>query len=226
MMITFRWLATLALLSTAPVAAQSAPSARDLLVQASFIDRDKASALGKVELVLAGGDRVVGDEQSVVRATALGYRAKLTGSRTDLGAARKLYEAVIRVQPRNAEAQLGLGAWHLGVVGRAGGILGRVFGASRGAGNAALDRAVALGGDRAFYAGLAALLRIRADPRDARGRQLAEQAVRAATPTALDRILHRAAQAILVELRTGDPAGAKRAAGRLLPFGTIPGYAD
>lgn len=210
--------AAVAVLAT-PAVAQTP---RDLLTQASFGDRDKGVALRHVQTALAGlgGD---GGENALMRATALGYRAKLTGSRSDLSAARKLFDALVAVQPRNAEGQLGLGAWHLATINRTGSLLGRVFGASRGVGNAALDRAVALGGDHALFAGLAALLRINADPSDARGRQLAEQASRAGATTTLDRIMQRSANAILVPLRAGDRRAAAALAERLLPFGQIDG---
>lgn len=207
-------------LTPAPTAA--AETLRDQLTQASFGDRDRAVALKRVEAVIADLRDNVGAEAAILRATALGYRAKLTGSRSDLSSARKNYEAALATQPRNAEAQLGLGAWHMSVIGKAGAILGRVFGASRGKGEVALDNAVALGGDRAFFPGLAALFRIRDNPADARGRQLAEQAVKAGTPTGLDRIMQRSAGAVLVQLRAGRRNEARVLAQRLLPMGSIP----
>ena len=65
------------------------------------------------------------------------------------------------------------------------------------------------------------LARLNPDPTDPRGRQRAEQATRAATPGPLDRILQRAAAAVLVPVRAGDTAETKRTAHRLLPFGTF-----
>lgn len=219
------WIAaTAAIMSACPAAASEGE--RDLLTQASFVDRDKAAALRRVQAVVTAVEGDTALEAVLMRATALGYRAKLTGSRSDLGASRKLYEALVKVAPRHAEAQLGLGAWHLGVLSKAGTLLGKMLGANRGAGNAALDRAVALGGDRAFYAGIAGLLRVKADPDDPRGRQLVEQAARAGTPTALDRILNRHAGTVLALLRAGRDKAAQDGAARLLPFGTIPGMAD
>lgn len=199
----------------------AADGAREQLTQASFGDRDRGTALKRVQGVLAGVRGEAGGEAALVRATALAYRAKLTGSRSDLADARKLYDTLVAAQPRNADVQLGLGAWHLSVVNKAGGLLGRVFGASRAKGEAALDQAVALGGDHAFYPGLSALLRLKADPTDARGRQLAEQAARAGTATPLDRILQRAANALLTPLRTGRKDQVKAIAQRWLPFGAF-----
>lgn len=222
MRIAWRAAAAVALCSLTPVAA-SAESLREQLTQASFGDHDKATALKRVEAVIADLRDNVGAEAAILRATALGYRAKLTGSRSDLASARRNYEAAVAAQPRNAEAQLGLGAWHLSVIGKTGALLGRVFGANRGKGQAALDTAVALGGDRAFYPGLAALFRLRDDAEDARGRQLAEQAVKAAAPTGLDRIMQRSAGAVLAQLRAGHRAQARALAQRLLPMGALDG---
>lgn len=200
-----------------PAAAQTAN--RELLTQASFGERDKGTALRKVQTAVAATDRDTSYEGRLIRATALGYRAKLTGSRGDLTAAKALFDAVVRANPRDPDAQLGLGAWHLATLNKTGGLLGRVFGANRAAGNTALDKAVALGGNHAFYPGLAALFRLKADPGDARGRQLVEQAARAGAATPLDRIMQRAAVAVLAPLRAGNAAQVRTTAHRLLPFG-------
>lgn len=206
----------------APVQAQSA---RDILTQASFADIDQASALRRV----SGAYNVAGaalrhapedHEALLMRALALGYRAKLTGNRTDAIAARHQFEALITLNPRDAEAQLALGAWHIGGVKKLGAIMGRAaIGAQRGIGFSALDKAVALGGDRALFPGLAGLLRLELDPRDPRGRTLAEAAARAGVSTPLDRIMQRAAAAILNPLRAGDTQAVRRLASQSLPFG-------
>jgi hypothetical protein len=80
---------------------------------------------------------------------------------------------------------------------------------------------VALGGDRALYPGLSALLRLELDPEDARARQLAEAASRAAAPTLIDRTMQRAAAAILVPIRAGRTDEVRRLAAELLPFGRL-----
>lgn len=202
-----------------PAFAQSAN--RELLTQASFAERDRGAALRKVQVAVAATERDTSYEGRLIRATALGYRAKLLGSRSDLTAAKALFEAVVRANPRDPDAQLGLGAWHLATLNKTGGLLGRVFGANRAAGNGALDKAVALGGNHAFYPGLAALFRLKSDPRDPRGRQLAEQAARATVATPLDRIMQRAALAVLTPLRAGNNAQIRATAHRLLPFGAF-----
>jgi hypothetical protein len=205
-----------------PAAAQSA---RDLLAQAAFQDRSQSAALARVDraraLALATAQRLPDDQDAAVLAAgALAYRAKLTGSRTEAIEARRQLEAVAARFPRNAEAQIALGGWHLGVIAKVGRLVGRaVAGAQKGVGLAATERAVALGGNRAFFTGLAGLLRIEADPADPRGRALLDQATQAAAPGALDRIIQRNAGAVLASLKQGDTKTARALADRLLPFG-------
>lgn len=214
-----------AMMVSAPCAAQSA---RDILTQASFNDRDPVDALSKVTQAQALASATLrrdptDREALLMQATALGYRAKLTGSRTDAVGARRQFEALIARDPRNAEAQLAFGAWHMGAIARVGRMVGRaLLGAQKPVALAALDRAVALGGDRALFPGLAALLRLQADPDDARGRQLTEAAAHAGVATPLDRLMQRGAVAMLATLHGGDAAAIRRLASQLLPMGRLP----
>lgn len=218
----------MALLLAPQVAAAFPETPRDTLLQASFVDRDKSTALTHVTAVqqatAAALKKAPGDwEAALIQTTATGYRAKLTGSRQEAIVARKQFEALVKRDPRNAEAYLGLGAWHVGAVYRLGRMMSRAaLGAQKDVGLASLDRAVALGGGRATFAGLAALLRLELDPGDAKGRALAEVATRAAAPTRFDRIMQRACTAVLVPLRAGDTKQTRTLAARLLPFGQLP----
>ena len=206
----------------------SAETARDVLTQASFNARSKPVALQSI----AEADRLAGlvllrapddREALLMQATARSYRAKMNGSRADAIAARKMFEALAARAPRDPEPQLGLGAWHMGAVFKLGGMIGRAaLGAQKSAGLAALDRAVAGGGDRAIYAGVSALLRLEQDAGDPKGRALAEMASRAATPTPFDRAMRRAAALMLASIQAGNAAATKALAARLLPFGQIP----
>ncbi len=220
----FARLTLAALAVTAPAVAE-AQSARDLLVQAAFEDRSKPVALAKIERARVAASAAYArnpDDQdaAVVAATALGYRAKLNGNRGEAIAARRAFEGAVARFPRNAEANVALGAWHIGVIVTYGRIVGRAaVGAQKNVGIAALDRAVALGGNRAMFAGLAALLRLEIDPEDPRGRALAEQASRAPTPTTIDRYMQRACTAVLVPIRSGDDKQVRAIADRLLPLG-------
>ena len=222
-----RVMAAIAAAATIWAAPALAETPRDLLTQAGFVDRDRATALARVNLAAQQATATLakapGDQEAaLMQAMANGYRAKLTGSRGQAIAARKQYEALVARYPRSAEAQAALGAWHVGVIAKLGALVGRaVAGAQRSAGFAALDRSVAMGGNRAMFAGLAGLLRIELDPRDARGRTLIEMASKAPAPTTLDVFVRRAAAAVLVPLAAGDTDTARDLADKLLPFGQI-----
>lgn len=220
----WHFVAPLALFAAAPALAETP---REMLTHASFQDRDKATALRHVVQAHAAATAALARnpanrEAALMQATALGYRAKLTGSRGDAVAARKAMERLVATHPRDAERQLALGAWHMGAVHRLGRIVARAaLGASKPVGMGALDRAVALGGDRALFPGIAALLRLEQDPKDAGARALVEAAARGSTPTALDRHLQAGARAVLAPLRAGDAAATKRTAARYLPLGWV-----
>jgi hypothetical protein len=214
------------LLLLAPAAAGSSPS-RDGLTQTVFTVRDKAAALTQLAAAEAGANAVLarapGDSDALLtRAMAIGYRAKLTKSRSDALACRAQFEALVARNPRDPEAQAALGGWHIDAVEALGGLTARAaLGARKAAGYEATDRAVALGGDRALFTGLAALLRLSLDPEDARGASLAEVATRGTTPTTLDRMMQRRAAEMVTILKGGDRRLVKAMAKRLLPLGQI-----
>ena len=224
---TWTGVALVASACACPAGAQTALSARDLLTRASFSDASKDAALARIgEAQAAAGAalrRSPNDPEALLmQASALGYRAKLTGSRADAIDARKRFEARVARDPRNAEAQMALGAWHIGAVNRLGGFVGAtVLGAKKKVGFEALDRSVALGGDHALYPGLAALLRLELDPDDPRGRALAQIASRAGATTLLDRLMQRSCVAVLAQLQAGRMDAVKTLASKLLPFGRL-----
>ena len=217
--------ATIAVCAVASSVPARAETPRELLTQAGFVDRDRGVALARIDKAAAVAGQALSrspndQEAAIMQAMANGYRAKLLGNRGQAIAARKQYEALVTRYPRNAEAQAALGAWHVGVIAKLGRFVGRaVAGAQKATGFEALDRSVALGGNRAMFAGLAGLLRLELDPNDARGRALVETASKAPTPTAIDGFIKRAAIAVLVPLRAGDANATKTLADKLLPFG-------
>lgn len=204
-----------------------ATTARQALVDAAFTTTDKAVALtqiGRAEatnaavLARAPSDR----EALMVRAMATGYRAKLERDRKDALEARRMFEILAAADPRDAEAAAAVGAWHIDAVTELGGMIaGAVLGANRAKGLAAMDRAVTLGGNRAMFPALAALLRLSLNPDDKRAQGLAEAATRGATPHPLDRLMQRSAVAVLVPLRAGNGRAAQALARQLLPFGRV-----
>jgi hypothetical protein len=214
-----------ALLISSPAAAESA---RDLLTSAAFATSDRAAALAKVEAALREANATLArkpkDHEALLQqAIAIGYRGKLKRSPADAKAARRAFEALVAARPRDPEAQLAIGGWHLAAIVEIGPLLARtVLGARKGPGIQSVDRAVALGGGRALFPAYASMLRIRLDPNDvATARRLAEAATKARAPTTLDRIMQRHAAAVLVPLRAGNGKAAAALAKKLSPFGRI-----
>ena len=217
------------------VAALAAPSAhaetpRELLTMAAFQAPTKAKALALVQQALSASDRILAarpsdHEATLQRGVAIGYRAKLTRSRSDARAALAIFEGLAARNPRDAEAQMVIAGWHLDSIEELGSLVARTALGARGqVGDAALERGVALGGNRAFYAGVGALMKIRRDPGAvAEARRWAELAAAAPAPTPLDVQMKRAAGAILPALRSGDGKGAAALARKLLPFGRLAG---
>lgn len=203
-----------------------AATPREMLIQASFQTADKAAALALVTQAIAAAEAQLAAnpndrEAQFQRIIGIGNRAKLTRSPADAKTAHYLLDAYGAANPRDPEGQLAIASWHLDTI-DAGFLATTLLGAKRDIGLAALDRAVMLGQGRAFFAGFAALMRIRNDPRDlARARALAEAAAAAPTPTPLDRLARRDAQALLIPLRAGDGKAAAALARKLLPMGRI-----
>jgi hypothetical protein len=215
-----------ALLVSSPAEAQSP---RDLLTSAAFATTDKAAALAKVEAALRAANatlaRKPNDHEALLqKAIAIGYRGKLKRSAADAKTARRAFQALVAARPRDPEAQLAIGGWHLASIVEIGPLLARtVLGARKGPGIQGVDRAVALGGGRALFPAYASILRIRIDPDDvATARRLAEAAVKGRATNALDRIMQRHAAALLVPLRAGNGEAAAALAKKLSPFGRLP----
>jgi hypothetical protein len=205
-----------------------AEDARDILTSAAFTPSPKATALARVNQALDLADaackRDPRDQNArLQRALAISYRGKLNRSRSDLLAARADLERVVAADPRNPEAHMALGAWHLGMVIELGSLLARsMFGARTATGLAELDRALALGSDRASIPVLASMHRIQLDPSDVAGaRRLAEMAVAARATTPFERIMQRQAVLFLPSLRPGNGKAAAAIAKSLLPFGRV-----
>jgi len=205
----------------------AAATPSQILTEAAFQTRDKGKALAQI----AEADRAAAaliaanpaDRDAVfVRAMALGYRAKLKRSRQEAHAALKQFESLAAANPRDPEAVICVGTWHLDSIVDLGGFLaGVAIGAKKAAGIAMTDRAVALGGNRAMFSGLAALLRLSIDPADPRGRKLAEMASTGLVQTPLDRIFQRNAATLMATVRNGDNDATRKLARELLPFGRL-----
>jgi len=223
----FRALAFATVLAVSCNSAQ-AQSARDILTSAAFTPSNATTALTRINQALAAADAAIAqnprDQNArLQRALAISYRGKLTRSRADLVAARRGFEAAVAADPRNPEAHMALAGWHLGIVIELGPLVARtMLGARTATGLAALDRSLALGGDRAAIASLASLQRIQIDPADIAGaRRLAELAAAADASTPFDRIMQRQATVLVASLRGGNGRTAAATAKLLMPFGRV-----
>ena len=219
----FKWLMAAAIVVAAPA---MAATPREMLIQAAFQATDKAQALALVNQAIeqaeAGLRANPRDKEAFFQhAMGIGYRAKLTRKPADAKASRKMFEQFVAQYPRDPEAQIAIGGWHLDAI--ADGFLATtVLGAKKDIGVASVDKATQLGGDRAFFKGFAAMMHIRLDPKNVGvARTLAEQASRGSTLTPLDRIGKRDADALLIPLRSGDGKAAAQLARKLLPFGRL-----
>ncbi|WP_159980644.1 MULTISPECIES: hypothetical protein [unclassified Novosphingobium] len=220
-------LAMSAMLAAAPATAM-AQTPRELLTIAAFQAPTKPRALALIGQAITASDRILasrpGDREATLqRGVAIGYRAKLTRSRSDARTSLGIFERLAAENPRDPEAQMVIAGWHLDAIDQLGAFIARTaLGAKAQVGEAALARAVALGGDRAFYPGLAAMMQIRRNDTDVvQARRWAEAAATGQTPTPLDTLMKRAALAILPALRTNDGGAAAALSRKLLPFGKM-----
>jgi len=211
-------------LVTLPGIAQ-AESGRDMLVQTAFVVRDRSVALTQLAGVEAAAASTLakapGDSEALLsRAMATSYRAKLTHSRSEALSAKAQFEALVAKNPHDAEALAALGAWHLSAVKALGALVARGgLGARKAVGLDAIDRALAAGGDRALFPGIAGLLRLAIDPGDARGAALIGQAAHAGAATPVDRLIQRRAAQLELVLKGGNAKLIQALANRLLPLG-------
>lgn len=215
-------------ITIAATAGVSAATPRETLIRAAFMTHDKAEALMLVNQAYAQTRTTLAQspndgEAKLQQALAIGYRGQLSRSLGDAKAAHAALAALAAANPRDPEAQVAIAGWHLTAVGDLGNFLARsVLGASRSAGLASLDQAVALGGNHAFFPGYAALIRIKLNSSDtAAVLQLARRSAADQATTPIDRILQRAAVRLIPLLQAGDGAGASKLAAQLLPFGAL-----
>jgi hypothetical protein len=224
-----RFIVPVAIVATlACVAPAQSATPREDLIRAAFSTRDKGQALTLVNQAISESQAILaqtpGDhEAKLQQALGIGYRGQLKRSPTDAKAAHSLIQTLANSDPRDPETQVALAGWHLTAVGDLGNFLARtVLGASRDAGFSALDKAVALGGNRAFFPGYAALIRIKLDSSDtATPLRLAQRAAASPATSPLDRVMQRAAARIIPLLQSGNGSAASDLAKQLLPFGSV-----
>lgn len=201
---------------------------RATLIIASFetTDRDRAKTLVDqadhdfdAALQLAPNDL----DAQLQKATAVGYRAKLSKSPGLGKETRSRMEAVLARDPSNGLAWASLGGWHAGAVATIGKFLaGTVLGANTKV--AITDFETALVKDPknpvhpSFY-GLT-LLDLGADNAP-RALQVLQMAARDPARDAYEALLKKAVAQVIPLLTSGDIKGAQTLARRLLPFGKL-----
>jgi hypothetical protein len=216
------------LFAVAAVAGATAATPRETLIRAAFLTHDKTQALTLVNEAYAETKTTLAQtpndgEAKLQQALAIGYRGQLSRSLGDAKAAHAALASLAAANPRDPEAQVAVAGWHLTAVGDLGNFLAHsVLGASRSAGFASLDQAVSLGGNHAFFAGYAALIRIKLNSSDtANALKLAQRSAAGQATTPIDRILQRAAVRLIPLLQAGNGAAASKLAAQLLPFGSL-----
>ncbi|MEO0501587.1 MAG: hypothetical protein AAF205_13730 [Pseudomonadota bacterium] len=132
-------------------------AARSTLVIAAYEVDTKKKALQLIDEALADADAALALKPGHVGATlqkaiGTGYRAQLTHSAGGAKRARRLMEYAARQEPDNPLAQVSLGGWHSGAIGRLGRFMGStLLGAKRDKALAAFDRAVMLDDEDPIY---------------------------------------------------------------------------
>lgn len=201
---------------------------RATLIIASFetIDRDQAKA--QIEAADHDFDAALAaapssEEAALMKATAVGYRGKLSKSPGLAKETRARMEAVLARDPNYGLAWSSLAGWHAGAVVALGKFLaGTVLGASTKVALADFETGLAKDPKNpvqyAFYA--LTLLDLGTD-NGARATQLLRTLASLPTHDAYEGLLKRETAQVLPLLTAGDVKGAQALARRLLPFGKL-----
>lgn len=117
------WLGAALFAAMMAASPSTAETAREVLAQASFSDRDPDDALKRITAAQALATAALKHnpddrEAQLMQATALGYRARRNGSRSDAIAARKLFEAMVardsRARRRSSRSAHGMSVRYSG----------------------------------------------------------------------------------------------------------------
>ncbi len=203
-------------------------SGRSSLALACFETTNPSRALQLVDAAEHDFDAALAkapgnNEALLQKATAIGYRAKLTKSGGQAKEARRLFEAAVAREPNNALAWASIAGWHAASVATLGKfIASTVLGAKLD--TAMKDFDIALAKDprnplnRVFYAFTLLDLDTGNAPRAA---ALLREADRLPPRDGIEALTKRGVAEVLPLLDHGDVKGARATARRLLPFGTF-----
>lgn len=201
---------------------------RSTLTIACFETPDSARALQLVDVAERDFDAALAkapgnNEALLQKATAIGYRAKLTKSGGQAKEARRLFEAAVAREPNNALAWASIAGWHAASVATLGKfIAGTVLGAKLD--TALKDFDISLVKDprnplnRVFYA--FTLLDLGTE-NASRAATLLREASGMTPRDGIEALTKRGVAEVLPLLDHGDVKAAREKARRLLPFGTF-----
>ncbi len=201
---------------------------RATLIVASFdtTDRDRAKTLVDqadhdfdAALALAPDNL----EAQLQKATAVGYRAKLSKSPGLGKETRARMEAVLARDPSNGLAWASLGGWHAGAVATIGKFLaGTVLGANIKVAITDFDTAIAKDPKNPVHPAFYGLTLLDLGPDNApRALQVLQMAARDPARDAYEGLLKKAVAQVIPLLTSGDVKGAQAMARKLLPFGKL-----
>jgi len=201
---------------------------RATLIVASFdtTDRDRAKTLvdqadHDFDAALALAPDNLGAQ--LQKATAVGYRAKLSKSPGLGKETRSRMEAVLARDPSNGLAWASLGGWHAGSIATIGKFLaGTMLGANLKVAITDFDTAIAKDPKNPVHPAFYGLTLLDLDAGNApRALQVLQMAARDPARDAYEGMLKKAVAQVIPLLTAGDVKGAQTLARRLLPFGKL-----
>ena len=201
---------------------------RSTLTIASFQVTDKAKATAMVEAAERDFDAALAKapnnlEAALQKATAIGYRAKLTQSRGLAKETRTRFEAVLAKEPNNGLAWASVAGWHAGSVATLGRfVAGAVLGAKLDTAIRDFDTALAKDPKNPVHRVFYAFSLLDLDPANApKAAALLREAGGLPARDGFEALLKRNTAQVLPLLDRGDVKAAQAQARRLLPFGTV-----
>lgn len=209
-------------------AASLVTAGRATLIVASFDTTDRARAKAMIDtanhdfdLALAKAPNSI--EAQLQKATAIGYRAKLSKSPGLARETKERMEAVVARDPNYGLGWASLGGWHAGAVSTLGRfIAGTVLGANAKTAIADFEQALAKDPRNPVHPAFYGLTLLDLDTANAqRATELLKRVSQMPTHDAYEALLKRATAQVLPLLAAGDVKGAQAMARRLLPFGKL-----
>jgi len=201
---------------------------RAALIVAAFETTDKARALSLVEAAEHDFDASLAkapanNDALLQKATAIGYRAKLTRSPGLAKETRQLMEAAVAREPGNGLAWASIGGWHAASISTLGKfVAGTLIGAKLDTALKDFDTALAKEPKNLIHRVYYAFTLLDLDPGNTvRAAALLREAERLPARDGYEALIKRGSAQVLPLLDRGDTRAARLLAKRLLPFGAL-----